>query len=227
MKKLITCIVATALLFACASETEKGVLEDIAEVYGGETSYSKSFVSNTSEKRTTFNVTIKNSQMIDTLAPTVTTANASLMVYDALTSEEKKNYTDIETILVNAKNDTISYYYPMSALAPISKKAKVFHTFSSILVDGNFDQLNELDRADDIPANFSEILKNGVAQFEKKYGSLKEYQTFGVAEERDNVGTYYQFQAHLIFANGHKMGYWAVVDAAPDNDALLGYKFFQ
>ena len=90
MKKLISCIVATALLFACASETEKGVLEDIAEVYGGETSYSKSFVSNTSEKRTTFNVTINNSQMIDTLAPTVTTANASLMVYDALTSERRK-----------------------------------------------------------------------------------------------------------------------------------------
>ena len=227
MKTLPVLLLVTSLLFSCASDTEKGVLDDIANVYNGDVSYSKSFVSNISEKRTTFNVTIQNSAMIDTLTPTVSTANSALMVYDALTADEKEKYTDIEVFLINAKQDTVSYFYPTTALQPLSAKAKLYHTFMNHLVTGDFDALNELQRAKEIPASFAKGLENGVNNFKDTYGSLKNYYTFGVAEERDQIGTIYQFQGYLLFANGHKMNYLVVVDATEGNNELVGYKFFQ
>ncbi|QIE59188.1 hypothetical protein G5B37_06325 [Rasiella rasia] len=226
MKKLTSLFLLAILVCSCASETEKGVLDDIATVYDADTSYSKSFVSNTSEKRKTFNVVIQNSAMIDTLKPTVTTANSALMVYDALTSEEKENYTDIEVFLINAKKDTASFYYPMTALAPISKKAKVHRQFSDAIVNNNFEALNTINKAVEIPADFAIGLENGIKQFEADNGSLNGYYTFGIAEERDQIGTIYQYQAYLLFANGTKINYLVVVDATAGNDQLVGFKFF-
>jgi len=225
MKHIIT-ILGVLLLLSCASETEKKVLDDIAEVYSGDVSYSKSFVSNESEKRTTFNVVIENSEMIDSLAPSVTTSNTALLVYDALTQDEKEGYTDIEVFLVNKHKDTASYYYKMDILAPISHKVKVFKDFSQRIVAKNFDKMDELKNNAEIPKSIAVNIKNGLAQTEKKHGSVKGYFPFGIAEETDEIGRIYQFQSYLLFEDGYKLNYLVVIDVAKDKDKIIGYKFF-
>lgn len=225
MKYIITTLGILALL-SCASETEKKVLDDIAEVYNGDVSYSKSFVSNESEKRTSFNVVIKNSAMIDTLAPTVTTSNTALLVYNALTEDEKDTYTDIEVNLINSKKDTVSYYYGMDILAPINHKAKVFRDFSQRIIDKDFDMLDELKNNTNIPKSMAVNIRNGIAAKEKKHGSVKGYYPFGIAEERDEIGKIYQFQSYLEFTDGYKLSYLLVVDATEGKDKIIGYRFF-
>lgn len=225
MKQIIT-MLGALLLLSCASETEKKVLDEIAEVYNADVSYSKSFVSNTNEKRTTFNVVVENSEMIDTLAPSVTTSNTALLVYDALTEDEKENYTDIEVFLVNKNKDTASYYYKMDVLAPISHKAKVFNDFSQRIVDKNYDQMDTLKSNADIPKSIAVNIKNGIAGKEKQHGSIKGYYPFGIAEETDEIGTIYQYQSYLLFADGYKLNYLIVVDVAKGKDKIIGYKFF-
>lgn len=225
MKYIIT-IIGVLLVISCASETEKKVLDHIAEVYNGDVSYSKSFVSNESEKRTSFNVVVENSKMIDTLAPTVTTSNTALLVYNALTEEEKDNYTDIEVYMVNIKKDTISYYYPMEILAPLNEKAKIFREFSQRLVDKEFEKLDALKNNADIPKSMSVNIENGLKGAEQKHGNLKGYYPFGIAEEIDEIGKVYQFQSYLLFADGYKLRYLIVVDAAEGKDKIVGYNFF-
>lgn len=225
MKPIIT-ILAGILVLSCASETEKKVLDDIAEVYNGNVTYSKSFVSNNSEKRTTFNVFVSNSVMIDTLAPTVATANSAILVYGALTGEERKSYDDIEVYLINSKKDTVSYYYALDILDPIHKKATVFHEFSQRIIDKDFDQMDTLKNNEDIPKSMAVNIKGGILSKEKKHGSLKGYYPFGIAEETDKIGKIYQYQSYLLFADGYKLPYLVVVDADEGKDKIIGYKFF-
>ena len=166
-------IIGALLLVSCASETEKKVLDDIAEIYNGDVSYSKSFVSNESENRRSFNVVIENSIMIDTLPPKVTASSAALLVYNVLTKEEKDTYTDIEVFLVNKQKDTISTYYAIDILAPINEKAKIFREFSQRLIDKKFDQLDELKNNIDITKSMSVNIASGLKATEHKIVGYK------------------------------------------------------
>ena len=225
MKPIIT-ILAGLLLVSCASETEKKVLDEIAEVYKGDVSYSKSFVSNNSEKRTTFNVFVSNSTLIDSLPPTVARCNSAVLVYDALTEDERKNYTDIEVFLINTKNDTLSYSFGMDILKPIHKKAAVFREFSERIVNKNFDELDTLKSNADIPKSMSVNIKGGIEVKEKTHGALKGYYPFGIAEDTDEIGKIYRFQSYLLFADGYELNYLIVVDATEGKDKIVGYRFF-
>ncbi len=224
--KYIIPFIGVLLFISCASETEKKVLDDIAEVYNGNVSYSKSFVSNESEKRNTFNVFIENSKMTDSIAPTVTTSNTALLVYDAFTENEKNNYTDIEVFVVNKKKDTVSYYYPMDILTPISEKAMIFKEFSQRIIDKDFDKLDELKNNVDIQKSMAINIENGLKRMEKEHGSLKEYYRFGISEEKDEIGIIYQFQGYFVFSDGFKLSYLIVVDATKEKDKIVGYRFF-
>lgn len=223
---VLTSLVAILLMLACASENEQGVLDAIAEVYNGDVSYSKSFTNNAKGKSTTFNVFIKNSKMADSLAPTVSTANAAVMVYDALTKEEREDYTHIQVLNINAVNDTVGYTYETPALAPASHKSKIFHEFSQRIVNKNFDGMDTLKSNTDIPKSISVDLKSGIANSEKKHGSVIKYTLFGIAEEKDNIGKVYQFQSHLFFEDGYKLRYLVAVDGREEHDKIVGYKFF-
>lgn len=214
------------LMLGCVSENKQGVLDDIAAVYNGDVSYSKSFAKNTNVKSTTFTVFIKNSKMTDSLAPTVSTANAAVMIYDALTEEEREEYTHIHVLNINAVNDTVGYIYETPALAPTSYKSKIFHEFSQRIVDKNFEGMDALKNNTDIPKSMSVNLKSGIANAEKAHGSVKSYTLFGIAEETDNIGKVYQFQSHLFFEDGYKLRYIIAIDGREENDKIVGYKFF-
>ncbi len=227
MKSYIFGAAIALLLTACASDTEQKGLDYIAQIYDGNASYSKSVETNLGqETMKKFNVKLSGSKMIDSLKPTVSTANIALLMYQSFTPEEQKNYTHIDVELVNAKNDTVSYYYPTEVMQGIDKKALSFHRFSESLIEGDYRKLDILTDKSHIPGSIAKAMQAEIEKYEKVYGNLLSYEPFGLAEEKHPKGAFYQFQGNLQFEDGTKVPYFVVVLTAPDNNQVVGFKVF-
>lgn len=224
---VLTGILTLVLMMSCVSENEQKGLDYIGALYGGETSYSKSFKSESGEESTrTFNVKIKASERIDTLEPTVTTSNIALLMYESFTEEEKEDYTHIDIELINKKNDTAGYYYPVNVLKSLSDKSKSYKIFSQSLVDKDYDKIDEIRNPDEIKQTASAGLEAYIDALEKKHGDLIGYEPFGIAEGKDDKGIIYQFQGYLLFENGQYQPYLVVLDAAEGEERLIGFRIF-
>ena len=227
MKPYILCTLLAFTLMSCVSENEQKGLDYIGSLYDAKTSYSKSFDSEVgSETLKKFNVKLSESSRIDSLQPTVTTANIAWLMYESFTDDERKNYTHIEVELISAKNDTASYYYPMGLLETISKKGSTFKAFSQSLVDRDYIKIDGLKDDAVIPDPLALGLKNQIAQMEKQLGKLTSYEPFGIGEGQDELGTIYQFQAYLVFEQGAYKPYLIVFDAAEGAEKIIGFKIF-
>ncbi len=227
MKNTITVCLVALLFAACASDSEKKSLDKIAEIYNAKTSYTKSFNSSVgTETMKSFNVKVSESVMIDSLAATVTTANIAMLVYEGLTSEEKDNYTIIDVELVNAKNDTVAYNYPLDVLKEISDKSTYFKTFSESVMNKSYSKIDEIKNAQDIPDPLGETIAKKMAYLEQEYGALQGYKPFGVAEQKNAAGqTAFQYQGILMFKD-KDIPYLITADADPNVKGFVGVRFF-
>lgn len=220
------CLLAICFI-ACVSENEQKGLDYIADLYDAETSYSKSFNNSVGTKAMKkFNVKVSGSARIDTLEPTVTTANIAMLMFESFTEKEKGNYTHIDVELINSKNDTAAYYYPVDILEELSTKSNSYKQFSQSLVDNKFEVLDEIKDATHIPNKTEDGLKSKIRAMEQRWGKLRSYEPFGIAEATDDMGTIYQFQGYLIFGNGVRKPYFTVAEAQTDNHKLIGFRIF-
>lgn len=217
---------AVVLFVACASETEQQSLDNVADIYNATVSYSKGFNNTGTEAEKSFNVKVSGSALIDSLQPTVTTANIAMLVYEGLTTDEQKNYTKIDVELVNAKNDTVAYFYTMDGLKELSHKSANFKEFSESVVSGNYKRIDEIQDENDLKEPMSELINKKIQFLEQEYGSLKGYKPFGIGELSNAAGeTAYQYQGFFIFAK-KDIPYIINIDAAPKRDKLVGIRFF-
>ena len=227
MKAYILCTLLALTLGSCVSENEQKGLDYIGSLYDATTSYSKSFDSELgSETLKKFNVKVSESNRIDTLQPTVTTANIAWLMYESFTEDEKKNYTHVDVELISTKNDTASYYYPVGLLETLSKKATTFKAFSQSLVDGDYTKIDALKDSTIFPDPIATGVKNKIDQMEKQLGNLIGFEPFGIGEGKDEVGTIYQFQGYLVFEQGAYKPYLVVVNVAEGKDKIIGFKIF-
>jgi len=227
MKTYILYTLLALTLWSCVSENEQKGLNYIGLLYDAKTSYSKSFDSEMGiETIKKFNVKVSESARIDSLQPTVTTANIAWLMYESFTEDERENYTHIDVELINTKNDTVSYYYPMSLLDKLNTKAVTFKTFSQSLVDGDYIKIDAIKDPNVFPDPLAVGLKNTIVAMEKELGELTSYEPFGIGEAKDEQGTLYQFQGYFIFEQGAHKPYLAVVDTAEGKDKLIGFKIF-
>lgn len=222
-------IIALLALVAvgCVSENEQQGLDKIADLYQAKTSYSKSFDSNAGIKTMSkFNVKVSESERIDTLQPTVSTANIAMLMYESFTDSEKGDYTHIDVELISRKNDTAAYFYPIDVLKDLSTKSNSYKVFSESLVDGKFATVDEITDPKEIPNSIADGLKAKIKQMESRFGKLHGYESFGIAEISDEDGKAYQYQGYLVFGNGVRKPYFTVADAAKENDKLIGFRIF-
>jgi outer membrane PBP1 activator LpoA protein len=225
--KTLTNLALAIILVACASETEKQSLDLIADLYGAKTSYSKGINASTGEETIRkFNVVVSESKLIDSLAPTVTSANIALIVYESLNEEERKKYDIIDVELHNLKNDTVAYTYPTEILKKLQVKTSGYYDFSQSIVDGNFHKLDAMRDVSELPKPFATSVKAYVNNAEDLYGDLRSFERFGIAEMQDDKGSAYQFQGNFVFNSGKKIPYTYVVDILENKDKLIGFKFF-
>ena len=227
MKNTITLCLIAMLFAACASDSEKKSLDKIAEIYDAKTSYTKSFNRSVgTETMKSFNVKVSESAMIDSLAATVTTANIAMLVYEGLTAEEKNNYTIIDVELVNAKNDTVAYIYPLDVLKKISDKSTYYKTFSESVMNRSYTKIDDIKNAKDIPDPIGETIAKKMAYLEQEYGALQGYKPFGVAEQKNAAGqTAYQYQGIFVFKNKN-IPYLVTANADPKIEGFVGVRFF-
>ncbi len=213
-------------LIGCASETEQKGLDDIAKLYNAKTSYSKGFNSSPGQETVRqFNVKVSESKLIDSLAPTVTSANIALLVYESLTKSEQEKYNGIEVELVNLKQDTAAYFYPREVLEKISKKSILYKEFSENLVTRDFKKI--------VPLLSTEILENSniisgiegkIKGDSERFGKLISYSPFGISEVADADYVMLQFQGFLNYYN-KRIPYFVNINDETGNDIILGFRF--
>jgi hypothetical protein len=225
MKNLLL-ILLGFLLVGCASETEQKSMDEVASIYDAKTAYSKGIkrtVGTPTEK--TFTITVSESKLIDSLNPNVSSANIGMLVYKALTEEEKRKYTHINVNMLNLKKDSAKYRYTTASFARLIPKFKTFSAVSTALVDKEYKALNDLKDAKEIPNDVSEFAEKKIAFLEQEYGKLKRFYSFGIGEASDEIGTIYQFQGFMEFQN-KRIPYIVVTDADPENDKMIGFNIF-
>lgn len=227
MKTLIKLLIVL-LFVGCASETEQKGLDQIADLYDAKTSYSKGFSSAVgTETIRQFDVKVSESKLIDSLPPTVTTANIAMLVYESLTEDEKSKYDQIYVQLVNLKLDTASYTYPTQVLDNLSEKAKVYKRFSESLVSGDYEIVDEIKDHKLMPTALSDGLKANMLAREKALGSLIAYEPFGIAEMTIEDEKIYQYQGFFVFRNGAKVPYTVMVNIADGKNDMEGFRIFK
>lgn len=224
MKKLFV-LIALVLLGSCASESEQKGLQAISAEYEGNATYSKSFNSSMGQQTfKSFNVRLSNSARIDTLPPAVTTGNIARMAYESFSEKERSSYTHVSVELINSKNDTASYQYPMSILPILAQKAKTFKDFSAHLVRRDFKKIDALKNDEEIPGAIGERIGITLSEMEKSFGKLTAYESFGISEIEDAKGSAYQYQGYLVFGNGIHKPYFVFVDTKPEDDRMIGFR---
>ncbi|MFC7358513.1 hypothetical protein ACFQO1_12500 [Jejudonia soesokkakensis] len=225
MKKILLLLTVICLV-SCASESEQEGLNNVADIYDATTSYSKSFNTNNGKKTSSFNVKVSGSKMIDSLQPTVTTANIATLIYGNMNEEERGDYDHIDVELVNAKNDTVGYYYPMNILENIYNKSKNFKAFSEALINNDAAKLDEIRHKADFEKPIGQPLLNVIKNLEKKHGQLMTYKPFGIAEINNSANEQaFQYQGNLIFRNG-KVPYLVTIENIPGQDEVIGFRIF-
>lgn len=225
MKSLFLAL-ALLLLAACASETEQKGLDTVAAIYDATVSYTKGFNNTGFTSETSFNVKVSGSAFIDSLQPTVSTANIAMLVYEALNPDEQKKYTKIDVELVNAKNDTVAYFYTMDGLQKLSQKSTNFKEFSESVVAGNYSRIDEIQDENDLKEPMSNWVDKKIQFLEQEYGNLNGYLPFGIAELSNAAGeTAYQYQGFFMFEK-KKIPYIINIDTAPNRNKIVGIRFF-
>jgi len=227
MKKLLL-IIATVGLLSCASESEQQSLDRIAEIYDAKTSYSKGF-SSSAGKETIRNFTAKvsGSDLIDSLNPNVTSSNIALLVYQGFEEDEKDKYNNIFVQMVNKKGDTADYTYPIPVLKKVAAKSPVFNVFSESVMKGDDGKIDEIRDPESMPDPIGERLMITITKYKDKYGTIIDYEPFGIAELSDSKGAAYQFQSYMVFSSGKKIPYVVNIQTAPEHQKVYGFRFFE
>ncbi|MDT0556079.1 hypothetical protein [Patiriisocius hiemis] len=224
MKKIILLLICIAL-FSCASETEQKGLDTIASLYDATVSYSKDFNSSAGqETQRTFNVKVSNSSLIDSLQPSVTTANIAMLIFEGFTAEEQSKYDYIDVELISTKQDTAAITYNTKLVERVSKKSKNYKLFSKSLIEKDFATIDKIKSKKDFPKPIAAGLRQLIDELENEKGKLIRYQPFGVGETKNQAGEVaFQYQGFLIFENG-RTSYFVYVEDVLDNDKIVGFR---
>ncbi|MEZ4875487.1 MAG: hypothetical protein R2793_08560 [Flavobacteriaceae bacterium] len=226
MKKLIP-LLLSFLLIGCASDTEQKGLDAIAALYQGKATYSKSFHSSLGEETIkSFNITVMDSERIDTLSPGMTSALIATLAYDNFSEEERESYTQVNVSLFNSKKDSAGFTFPTPLLHNLLVKRKTFNEFSNWTLNGEFQKIDGLKNNDAIPQEIGEIIQNSLATTEESYGKLIAFEPYGIGKVQDSIGELYQYQGYFVFQSNKRKPYFVVVDSKPDDERLVGFKIF-
>ncbi|PKA83515.1 hypothetical protein ATE92_1670 [Ulvibacter sp. MAR_2010_11] len=224
--KTVSFIIIALLFLSCASETEQKSMDTVAELYGAKTSYSKGISTAVGQETIKkFTIKVSDSKMLDTIAPAASSGNIALMVYEGLTPKEKETYSGIDVELVHTTKDTAAFYYPKAVLQNVSKKSANFKIFSESILDNKYDRLETIKNVNDILDPIRNLVKIVIDQLELKLGDLESYKPFGIAEERDDIGSMYQYQGYFIFEKG-AIPYIINIDVSEGKDEIIGYRIY-
>jgi hypothetical protein len=217
--KTIFSIAAIAMLLSCSNSTQIEQKKTLESVYGAEVS--RDIITDDTGSQL-LKVTLSNSKVLDTLHPNITSANSALLIYQSLSDEERQTISNIGVEIITSSNQNASFTYPIEIMTGIHEKSQVFDEISKNLIRKNFSAVDKQRNTSDVPGGIATTLKERIKYFEKKHGKLKGFRTFGLAEETDNIGSAYQFQAFLDFEKG-SVPYFFYLDTQKGKDLWVGF----
>lgn len=218
MKKTMG-LVAIMTLMACGGNTKTDKTAKIEAVYG--TTLKKEKLQRDNGEPF-IQLSVQTNAMLDSLHPNITTANMALLAYGEMTEAERETLKTMDIELLRSEEKLASYTYEVAYMEGVHEKAKVFDQLSEAMVKREFAVVDKNRNASAVPNEIGQLLEKKFAFLENKYGKLKGYETFGVAEQGGEAGTAYQFQAYLDF-NWRKVPYFFYLDTQKGEDQWVGF----
>lgn len=218
MKKTMGLIAIIAMM-ACGGNTKTDKKANMETVYG--TPLNKEKLQRDSAE-SFIKISAQTNAMLDSLHPNITSANRALLAYGAMTKADREAIKTIDVELLRSKELQASYTYDVAFMAGVQEKAKVFERLSKALVDRQFAVVDDNRDQNAVPNGIGPLLEKKFAFLEKKYGKLKSYEIFGIAEQGGEAGTAYQFQAYLDF-HWRKVPYFFYLDTQKGKDQWVGF----
>ena len=219
-------LIAIVICFSCASENQQKGLDKVVSHFGGNASFSKSI--NTAlgqETIKSFDITISNSFMLDTLRQDLSTATIAMLLFGSFSQEEKDAYNQIGVELVNSSSNKPSVYkYNSKTLINLLDQNEIFIDFSENLKKENYELISKNVK----PKYRTETLASGLKQFMKnltdKHGNLVSYKATEVGVFNTKEEQQYKFKGFLTFEDGYYRNYFITTSKEVDVDYIAGYQ---
>ena len=129
-------------LIACTSESENLALNQIAQFYECNTSFSKGVSTSIEEgSRKTFTVELSGGEILSQINPNLIASNSALILYAGLNDEERSNYTHIEIVVNQSEENstkTTEVAIPVEELSLVNSKAFVLNECFGLLKDKDY-----------------------------------------------------------------------------------------
>lgn len=219
MKTIMYLAALTLLFFGCSKSEEANVQPTVASTYNT-TVEQEQFTRTNGEQA--IRVRVANNSMLDSIHPNVSTAYIAVLSFQNLDQAERSAVSAADIEVLDNGNLKESYTYQLEPLKKAINKHEVFNQLSSYLVRKNFKAIDKARDTKDVPNDISAALTQKLKFLEKNYGKLKGFKTFGLAEQGDENGRAYQFQAYLEFEK-RSVPYFFYLDVEAGKDKWLGF----
>lgn len=210
MKKVLSILCFSFLLMSCASENQQKALAKVADVYNAKTGFSKGFSTSVGqEKITYFRIKVSDSDIIENLILENVASNVAIMVYNDLTEEEKKDYTNIEVEIT--KKDTtqekVLRNFKLEELANPAKQVTVFETLSNAVMNNDFELMANLIEPQYRQPQTAEKMSAYFKNFSSQNGKIESYKRTQFALRNIDGVSYYVYSGFFLFENGKHLNY--------------------
>lgn len=213
-------LAATLMLFFSCSNSEKQTQESTVSSTYGTTANTNIFKRDNGEQA--LEVEVATNAMLDSLHPNITSAKIALMSYRDLSTEDQVALKSADIIFKKNGKLVESYTYKFETFPVLSAKLDVFNQLTQFIRDKKYKALDAARDTIAIPNGIAEGLNQKMRFLTKNYGKLKGFKTFGVAEQGDELGRAYQFQAYLEFEK-RDVPYFFYLDILEGKDHWLGF----
>lgn len=142
---------------------------------------------------------VSNSKVLDSIHPNVSSAAIALIAIKGLTKENKTKMKELDVVMFTTDDQVASHSYTIAALQPTVDKMEVFNDLSNDILKGRYEKMESKRHKQIVAGGIADKVEQKMKFLKSKYGKLKGYRLFGIAEEAWEHGTYYQYQGYLDF----------------------------
>lgn len=144
---------------------------------------------------------VSNSTMLDSLPPSVASTAIALIAIKELSDENKAEMEELDVDLFDTGNKQIAgFSFKIKEFQSDVEKMDIFNELSKDILEKRYNEMVSKRLKEVVADNgISDNLKKKMRFLNSRYGSLKGYRLFGVAEETSKDGTYIQYQGYLDF----------------------------
>ncbi len=174
--------------FISITDRENAGVKEILDFYGGYCEYSIGVALSTAEANTKyFELKLSKSEVLDNnlKSPDLVASNMSYIFFNNL-KEEKKNYTEIHSVLQFTNGEEYKEIYSKEQLELTQQKMAVLNKVLEILKSNDLEALKNILSNESYNTDSKNDLIKNIHDVKASFGNVKGFQLFGFKQESYN-----------------------------------------